>query len=328
MRLHPEPRKAPKHNTINVCTKLETCKLRAKASQEFTTEQVRPASLSQPHPTRARHSQPGPARASQPDTRPNIPPASQPASQPEPAGQPANQPTARVSQSQPARQPASQSEPADRSQPARQADSQPGSQLAGDFLGTSSGNSLGNFSNLGREFPREFLGDFFWGKIQAQIASDLRCLGSPKTCVEKLARKSSGILSRNLCGQSSINLSSTVRQKHIRQTIVAEIIRRHITVKIRSIFYPSKILRQKIGSRHDPSKNVTTFRSRNSIRLRNALAEACHPEARPRTLFPEDLHLYRMRCSPRKPGPKVSFDSRACRQCVLAPSFQVAYAGE
>ena len=92
MRLHPEPRKAPKHNTINVWTKLETCKLRAKASQETcppTTEQVRPASLSQPHPTRARHSQPGPARASQP--------ASQPVSQSRPTGV-----------SQPGRQTASQ----------------------------------------------------------------------------------------------------------------------------------------------------------------------------------------------------------------------------
>ena len=67
MRLHPEPRKAPKHTTINVCTKLETCRLHAKASPESisppTTEQVRPASLSQPRPTRARHSQPDPARA-------------------------------------------------------------------------------------------------------------------------------------------------------------------------------------------------------------------------------------------------------------------------
>ena len=230
MRLHPEPRKAPKHNTINVCTKLETCKLRAKASQESvsppTTEQVRPASLSQPHPTRARHSQPGPARASQPDTRPNIPPASQPASQPEPAGQPANQPTARVSRSQPARQPASQSEPADRSQPARQADSQPGSQLAGDFLGTSSRNSLGNFSNLGWEFPREFLGEIFWGKIRAQIACNLQCLGSPEKFVEKFVRNSSGTPARNSCGNSSRNYPSKNRQKS-----VAEIIRRKFPVK-------------------------------------------------------------------------------------------------
>ena len=33
------------------------------------------------------------------------------------------------------------------------------------------------------------------------------------------------------------------------------------------------------------------------ILLGNESAEACHPEARPRTLFPEDLHLYRMRLS-------------------------------
>ena len=91
---------------------------------------------------------------------------------------------------------------------------------------------------------------------------------------------------------------------------------------------PSKILRHVFVAEILRQKIVTKIRSRNSIRLRNELAEACHPEARPRTLFPEDLHLYRRRCSPRKPGPKVSFDSRACRQCVLARSFQAAYAGE
>ena len=121
MRLHPEPRKAPKHNTINVCTKLETCKLRAKASQESvsppTTEQVRPASLSQPHPTRARHSQPGPARASQPDTRPNIP-----------------QLPGLAGASQPASQPVSQSQPIGVSLPGRQTASQ-----AASWLGISSG---------------------------------------------------------------------------------------------------------------------------------------------------------------------------------------------
>ena len=148
MRLHHEPRKAPKHNTINVCTKLETCKLHAKASPESvsppTTEQVRPASLSQPHPTRARHSQPDPARASQPDTRPNIRPASQPASQPEPAGQPANQPTAGVSRSQPASQPVSQSQPTGVSLPGRQTASQP----------------------AGWGFPRDFLREFPWEFLQ------------------------------------------------------------------------------------------------------------------------------------------------------------------
>ena len=111
MRLHHEPRKAPKHNNIHVCTKLETCKLHAVASPESvsppTTKRVRAASLSQPRPTRARHSQPDPARARHQATQPNIRPASQPPSQPKPAGQPANQPTARVSRSQPASQPVS-----------------------------------------------------------------------------------------------------------------------------------------------------------------------------------------------------------------------------
>ena len=138
MRLHPEPRKAPKHNTINVCTKLETCKLHAKTSPESvsppTTEQVRPASLSQPHPTRARHSQPGPARASQPDTRPNIPPASQPASQSQQASQPTSQLPGLAGASQPASQPVSQSQPTGVSLPGRQTASQ-----AASWLGISSG---------------------------------------------------------------------------------------------------------------------------------------------------------------------------------------------
>ena len=165
MRLHHEPRKAPKHNNIHVCTKLETCKLHAVASPESvsppTTKRVRAASLSQPRPTRARHSQPDPARARHQATQPNIRPASQPPSQPKPAGQPANQPTARVSWSQPA----SQSVRGSRPESACQAGRQPASQPAG----------WGFPRDSLREFPWEFLqfragisagisGGFFRGK--------------------------------------------------------------------------------------------------------------------------------------------------------------------
>ena len=131
--------------------------------------------------------------------------------------------------------------------------------------------------------------------------------------------------------RNASEIRAEIRQE-IRAEIRQEIIRRTFVKKSPSFFRsgssPSKIIRQFFVAEILRQKNVTKIRSRSSIRLRNELAEACHPEARPRTLFPEDLHLYRRRCSPRKPGPKVSFNSRACRQCVLARSFQAAYAGE
>ena len=138
MRLHPEPRKAPKHNTINVWTKLETCKLRAKASQESvsppTTEQVRPASASrtQLEPGTASQVQPEPASQTRGQTSHQR--VSQPASQSQQASQPTSQLPGLAGASQPASQPVSQSQPTGVSLPGRQTASQ-----AASWLGISSG---------------------------------------------------------------------------------------------------------------------------------------------------------------------------------------------
>ena len=151
--------------------------------------------------------------------------------------------------------------------------------------------------------------------------------------VEKFVRKfvKKSVVKKSSKFRRRKSVAEIIRQKLSAENSPSKNIRRKLSVKNS----PSKIIRQKnirqkisvknppskIRSRNSPSKFATRLGIDIDIRLRNESAEACHPEARPRTLFPEDLYLYRMRCSPRKPGPKVSFDSRACRQCVLAGSF-------